>query len=137
MVVCVCFSHTEVGPETFLTVDEAAQRLRMNPATLRRQLRAGRIAAVRTGKLWRIPESALEPVSATGQRFASVTGEADAAELEALFAPPSPAEIAARLRAWENFGRAPIQRATPLDLSAEADPYGYEERADRIMGGDL
>lgn len=47
--------------ETFYTVEEAARRLKMHPDTLRRQLRQGRIKSVRTGKLWRIPESVFSP----------------------------------------------------------------------------
>lgn len=133
-------------PETLLTVDEAAARLRMNPDTLRRQLRQGRIRSVRTGKLWRIPESALEAqdarpvVSATKSHLSALSAAPSfengpsEEELAALFAPPTPAEIARRLAALRSFAASLSRRETPLDLSAEADPYGYDERAAQLMG---
>lgn len=116
-------------PETLLTVDEAAQRLKMNPATLRRQLRAGQIRSVRTGKLWRIPESALEPRNAAISISLPTPDE-----LAALLAPPTPAEIARRLAAFEALiSQAPDREADApaLDLSGNrADVYGYTERED-------
>lgn len=118
-------------PEAFYTVDEAAQRLRMHPDTLRRQLRQGRIRSVRTGKLWRIPESALEApsIEAAGP---SIESELSPDELAALFAPPTPEEIARRLAALDSIKRAAAARDSgtpPLDLSGDrGDVYGYTER---------
>jgi excisionase family DNA binding protein len=133
-------------PEAFYTVDEAAERLRMHPDTLRRQLRQGRIRSVRTGKLWRIPESALEApgieaaapsvpnqsVPLYPSRFPS-GAEVEEPDLTALFAPPTPAEIARRLAALDLIKHGAILRdpdAPAVDL--EADPWGYEERADNL-----
>lgn len=45
--------------ERLLTVDEAAERLRIHSTTLRRLLRNGQFPGIRVGNLWRIPESAL------------------------------------------------------------------------------
>ncbi len=134
-------------PEAFYTVDEAAQRLRMHPDTLRRQLRQGRIKSVRTGKLWRIPESALEApsVEATAPAPSDQNAplyqpqfpngaEAEEPDFAALFAPPTPAEIARRLAALDSIKSAAISRppdAPAVDL--EADPWGYDERADNLM----
>ena len=133
-------------PEAFYTVEEAAERLRMHPDTLRRQLRQGRIRSVRTGKLWRIPESALE---APGIEAAAPSGqdqsmplyppqfpsgaEVEERDLTALFAPPTPAEIARRLAALDSIKRGSIASdpAAP-EVDLEADPWGYEERADSL-----
>jgi excisionase family DNA binding protein len=139
-------------PETLYTVEEAAERLKMHPDTLRRQLRQGRISSVRTGKLWRIPESVLEAqaapnagVSVYANRvskspakptiaaapFLSIAEEAP--DLDTLFAPPTPAEIARRLAALDSIKHGAISRATDAPaLDLEADPWGYEERADNL-----
>ena len=131
-------------PETLLTVDEAATRLRMNPDTLRRQLRQGRIRSVRTGKLWRIPESALEAQDARPLAFPAKTPESSVApsfengpseeELAALFAPPTPADIARRLAALDGLKRAATtyKFGAPLTDNALAD--ADDERAAQLMG---
>ncbi|MCC7366822.1 MAG: helix-turn-helix domain-containing protein [Chloroflexi bacterium] len=49
-----------MSDELFLTVPEVAERLRMNPETIRVWLRDGRLRGVRPGGKragWRIPES--------------------------------------------------------------------------------
>lgn len=46
-------------PDQFLTVEEAANRLRLRPSTIRRQLRNGALRGVKRGHIWRVPESAL------------------------------------------------------------------------------
>jgi excisionase family DNA binding protein len=40
--------------EEFLTVEEAAQRLRVKPVTIYRMARAGKLPAIKFGKAWRI-----------------------------------------------------------------------------------
>ncbi len=116
-------------PETLYTVEEAAQRLKMHPDTLRRQLRQGRIRSVRTGKLWRIPESVL---TAPESGAPSIEGELSPDELAALFAPPTPEEIAQRLAALDSIKSAAAARDSsthPLDLSGDrGEVYGYTER---------
>ena len=44
-----------------LTVQEAAEQLRVHPVSLRRMIRRGDIAAVRVGRLWRVDEESLKP----------------------------------------------------------------------------
>ena len=114
-------------PERLLTVDEAAQRLKMKPATLRNQLRAGRIASVRTGKLWRIPESALEP-TLPRREVAPMSGD-----VAALFAPPAPDEIARQLQSLDELtGGVKVCGDAELDLSGDrGEVYGYTERENR------
>lgn len=50
---------------SLLTVDEAAAELRVHPATIRRMIKRGDIAAVRIGKVWRVDASIVTPVVAT------------------------------------------------------------------------
>ena len=45
--------------ETFLTVEDAAQRLAVTPYTLREWLKAGHVRGAKIGRQWRVPESAL------------------------------------------------------------------------------
>ena len=71
----------------FLTVEEAAERLRVAPFTMRKYLRQGRVQGVRVGRSWRIPEDALSfpNLSATTlQPMAVASPEADPAEVAAL-----------------------------------------------------
>jgi len=50
-----------------LTVEEAAERLRLHPGTVRSMLRAGTIHGLKIGT-WRIPESSLQEFIAAGMR---------------------------------------------------------------------
>lgn len=101
-------------PETLLTVKEAAARLRINPTTLRRQLRAGKVRHVRTGKMWRIPESVVTASPAVSA--------------------PDAQEVAQRLAALEALGRdLPGHRAAaglpPVELSGErGNVYDHTQR---------
>lgn len=52
--------------EMFLTVEQAAERLQLHPATIRRQLRTGALRGVRRGRVYRIPESALSQSTPRG-----------------------------------------------------------------------
>ena len=46
--------NMENQKEEFLTVDEAAERLKVNKVTIYRMARKGQIPAVKFGKVWRI-----------------------------------------------------------------------------------
>ena len=46
--------------EEHLTLKEAAQRLKVREKTVRRWIQSGALRATKAGKLWRIPESALD-----------------------------------------------------------------------------
>lgn len=59
----------------FLSVDEVARQLRLEPRTVRRLIRRGEIPAVKVGKQWRVPADAL----------AGLRAEARAAAAEPLF----------------------------------------------------
>ena len=45
--------------EHILTVDEAAEHLKVRPETVRRLLSQGRLPGNKVGRAWRIPEGAL------------------------------------------------------------------------------
>jgi len=47
-----------------LTVDEAAEQLRVHPETIRRAIRRGDLPAVRVGSVYRVDGSAIQPVRA-------------------------------------------------------------------------
>ena len=50
--------------EMLLTVEQAAERLQLHPETVRRQLKRGELRAIKRGRVWRVPESALTEVTA-------------------------------------------------------------------------
>jgi len=53
--------------ERFLNSVEASQLLGVNPDTLRRYAREGKIRALRLGRDWKIPESALSDLARGGR----------------------------------------------------------------------
>ena len=60
--------------ELYLTTEQAADRLQLHPETIRRQIHSGRLRAVRRGRVYRIPESAIGESSvpaAAGNRWAA------------------------------------------------------------------
>ncbi len=46
--------------ELYLTTEQVAERLQLHPETIRRQIQSGRLRAIRRGRVYRIPESAIE-----------------------------------------------------------------------------
>lgn len=50
----------EAMTAAFLTVDQVAALLQLHPMTVRRQIAAGRLAAVRIGRRVRVPKEAVE-----------------------------------------------------------------------------
>lgn len=62
--------------EQFLTVEQAASLLKVHPITIRRHLRSGTLRGMKSGKLWRVAESALTvPLARTDT--VTPQGEAD------------------------------------------------------------
>lgn len=49
--------------EMLLTLEQAATRLQLHRDTVRRQLKRGQLRGVKRGRVWRVPESALEEAS--------------------------------------------------------------------------
>ncbi len=54
--------------EKMFSVDEAATILGIHPMTVRKWLSAGIIRGVKVGRLWRIPDSALDEIAQSGTR---------------------------------------------------------------------
>ena len=59
--------------EMLLTVEQVAQRLQLNPETIRRQLKTGVLRGVKRGRQWRVPESALTDTTPTAATVPVVT----------------------------------------------------------------
>ncbi len=123
--------------EMFLTVEQVADRLQLHPDSVRRQLKRGTMRGIKRGTRWRVPESAVEEstppelqrVYTRRDSLIGAVAEVEEPDLTALFAPPTPADIARRLAALDSIKHGAIAPAVDL----EADPWGYEERADNLM----
>lgn len=50
------------------STEQAAEILEISPLTLTKWLRVGKIRGVKLGRVWRIPESALEELAQSGTR---------------------------------------------------------------------
>jgi len=55
-----------VTAEKLYTMEEAAAELKISPQTLGKWLRAGKVRGVKLGRIWRIPESALDEIAKSG-----------------------------------------------------------------------
>jgi len=100
-------------PERYLTPEEAASRLRVNPRTVRRWLRTRKLKGLKVGKLWRVKEADLEDLLLT------------------------PNEVAARLaispktvRAWLRAGKLRGVRVGGLWRLSETDVEGFLRRSE-------
>lgn len=99
-----------------LTVDEVARRLRLHHMTVRRQIRSGRLRAVRIGRSIRVREEDLEAFMKPEKMHA----EMSPAELrEWIFRTPTPEELARRRRAGEEM-RKLREQSKPLGMSTAA-----------------
>jgi excisionase family DNA binding protein len=54
--------------ETLLTVEQYAERAQLHPDSVRRQLREGRLRAIKKGRVWRIPASVVYEDSRQAKR---------------------------------------------------------------------
>lgn len=91
--------------EQFFTVEQAANLLHVHPITVRRQLRSGTLRGIKTGKLWRVAESALtvppapsnDPETVAEAIWRDMTGgndqKRDAAIAVLIYAPAQVQEI--------------------------------------------
>ena len=69
--------------EMLLTVEQAAARLQLHPETVRRQLQRGELRAIKRGRVWRVPESALGEAAPNAAEIS--TPETRAAAILAAF----------------------------------------------------
>ena len=63
--------------QELLTIEEVAARLKVNPETVRRQLRGGKLRGVKRGKSWRVPESSLPGNTSRVSGRAGLPGRAE------------------------------------------------------------
>lgn len=61
----------------FRTVTEVAEMMRLSRMTVYRMIHAGELPAVRFGRSYRVPESAVEQILQTGTTDVRVTGTED------------------------------------------------------------
>ncbi len=61
--------------QDLLTILEAADRLKLNPETVRRQLRSGALRGIKRGRLWRVPESAIYEATPERSQAPEVTAQ--------------------------------------------------------------
>jgi excisionase family DNA binding protein len=144
-----CEEKAEV--ERFLTVEEAVRALQVNADTVRRWLRTGKLRGVRFGRLYRIPESALQEgtrgtggtaVTSPGPNVTHPPGAPGSDPTEAAdrgqYVTDDEAyrRQAARVMALIDQPSPLIQAGTlqPIDVTAEIDLL-REERT-REVGGD-
>ena len=52
--------------ERLYSIEEAAAVMGISPITLGKWLRAGKVRGVKLGRIWRIPESALDEIAKSG-----------------------------------------------------------------------
>lgn len=128
--------------EMFLTVEQAAERLQLHPATVRRQLRTGALRGVRRGRVYRIPESAL--LQSTAPKTAAPAPASTLAEVDYLWAEMASGDPARGGAARVALAGAPVEvREEILRRSGEvaakyyATPEGQAELADwRALDGE-
>lgn len=72
--------------ESLLTVEQYATRAQLHPDSVRRQLREGRLRAVKKGRVWRIPESAMMEDSPNRPSRKMKSWDAAAQELAPVYA---------------------------------------------------
>jgi excisionase family DNA binding protein len=122
--------------ERFLSSVQASQLLGINPDTMRRYLREGKVRALRLGKDWKIPESSLSDL-AKGGRLAK--GGKPIAPASA--STPAPGDKAAKMRAFLKLAdelRPMIESGTRHVESFDAAEMirdSHDER-DRELSGD-
>ena len=122
-----------------LTIEQAAARLQLHPETVRRQIKRGLMRAVKRGRVWRVPESALHEAAPTIAEPSDALASAEAIWREMTSGDANRHNIA--LRAL--FDAPDAVRAIITEWSAQsasayyATPQGEAELADwRALDGE-
>jgi excisionase family DNA binding protein len=118
--------------ELYLTTEQVAERLQLHPETIRRQIQSGRLRAIRRGRVYRIPESAIEENSP--QRIEAPAGQAQAImrDLQSRDGRTRNAAIVALTHASPSV-RAIVEAAAEKAAQAYySTPEGQEELSDWI-----
>lgn len=119
-------------PMGLLTVTEVATRLRLHEMTVRRQIRAGRLRAVRVGRGIRVREEDLEAFVTPERQRHEITPE----ELRTrIMIPPSLEEIERRRKIGDAMKRLRnsskplgISTATLIRIARRSDELAYGEK---------
>jgi excisionase family DNA binding protein len=105
---------------TVVTVDEAAQQLRVHPKTVLRYIRNGRLLATRVGKSYRIARKRLDDLAGVGDAASTSVGPRATCVVDI---PDVSAEAAARLAAHLQAAALGSSRdGPPLHLQTAFDP---------------
>ncbi len=108
--------------EVLLTVEQAAERLQLHPETVRRQLKRGELRAIKRGRVWRVPESALgEETPATSK--ARSTPQTRAAAILAEF---RSGDLTRRNAAIVELARADAATNAIVDAEIEREVAAYD-----------
>jgi excisionase family DNA binding protein len=124
--------------ERFLSSQQASQLLGVNADTMRRYLREGKVRALRLGKDWKIPESALSDL-ARGGRLAK-GGKPIASAPASTPAAPNAQDQAAKMQAFLKLADElrPVIEAGTRDVQnfsgADLIRQSHEERDHDISG---
>ena len=132
--------------EALLTIEQAATRLQLHPETVRRQIKRGLMRAVKRGRVWRVPESALQEASlslTTATPTAATPSDA-LADAEAIWREMTSGDAARHNNALRALFDAPAsvraiitQRSAQAAAAYYATPQGEAELSDwRALDGE-
>ena len=107
--------------EMLLTVEQAAERLQLHPETVRRQLQRGELRAIKRGRVWRVPESALGEAAPEAAEIS--TPETRAA---AILAALDSGDLVRRNAAIVELARADAATNAIVDAEIEREVAAYD-----------
>ena len=121
---------SDADPDTFLTVTEVANDLRVDPRTVYRMIDRGDLVALRTGRRWRIRRSEIDraaagPDTAPEPPIARATPATDALLDALVTARVDAATARARVRHLGHLTRSPVSAL-----------LGYVSMMDRVEGAE-
>jgi excisionase family DNA binding protein len=127
--------------EMFLTIEQTAQRLQLDQTTVRRQIKRGALRAIKRGRVWRVPESALMEDSPPPS---SAAPQSDDGQAEAIWRDMTGGDSQRRKVALQSLFAAPesvqsiiMQRSGEVAARFYATPEGEAELADwRALDGE-
>jgi excisionase family DNA binding protein len=129
--------------EMLLTIEQAAERLQLHPASVRRQVRAGLLRAIKRGRQWRVPASALYESAPCSDRAAKPPAP-EVIQANSIWAEMKSRDATRRNKALMVLFRAPaavqaivMQRSADAAARYYATPEGEAELADwRALDGE-
>ncbi len=112
--------------EMLLTVEQAAERLQLHPETVRRQLKRGELRAIKRGRVWRVPESALG--EATPDVYSVTTQNASTPQTRAaaILAEFRSGDLTRRNAAIVELARADAATSALVDAEVSREVEAYD-----------